>query len=275
VSPRGPGDDTLQPQDLVITICGVHLRRPDQEVWSGGMVEVLRQFDFSTEASRAALSRLVARGFLARLKEGRRVGYRLTDRAEELLAEGDRRIFAFGRGALSADAWTFVWHAVPEGRRVERARLASQLRFLGFGSLQDATWIARGDREPEVRALLRSLGVEEYAFVLVGRQARGAPAALMHSGAWDFDALARRYDSFNGDYKRLRRGRPLEGAAAFTAHATMLDRFRRFPSLDPELPDELVPLGARRTEAVEIFDVVRERLEEPAARWFAATAELR
>jgi len=98
-------DTALQPQDLAVTILGAYLRRPGQRVWSGGMVEILGEFGFSTEAARAALSRLVTRGLLERHREGRLVFYTLSARAHELLAEGDRRIFTFGRGAPAADAW--------------------------------------------------------------------------------------------------------------------------------------------------------------------------
>ena len=73
------------------------------------MVEILGEFGFSTEAARAALSRLVTRGLLERQREGRLVFYILSSRAHELLSEGDRRIFTFGRGAPAADAWTVVF----------------------------------------------------------------------------------------------------------------------------------------------------------------------
>ena len=72
------GDAALQPQDLAVTILGAHLRRPGQRVWSGGMVEILGEFGFSTEAARAALSRLVTRGLLERQREDERVFYTLS-----------------------------------------------------------------------------------------------------------------------------------------------------------------------------------------------------
>src|SRR6201994_4736712 len=130
---------TMRSQDLTITILGSHMRRAGGRVWSGGMVTLIGEFGFSTEAVRAALSRLVTRGTLERHRDGRMINYALTPRAQELLAEGDRRIFSFGRRAPVADAWTLLWHTIPEDRRVERSRLASRLRFLGFGSPPDAT----------------------------------------------------------------------------------------------------------------------------------------
>ena len=269
------GDAALQPQDLAVTILGAHLRRPGQRVWSGGMVEILGEFGFSTEAARAALSRLVTRGLLERQREGRLVFYTLSSRAHELLSEGDRRIFTFGRGAPAADAWTVVWHTIPEDRRVERAQLAQRLRFLGFGSVQDATWIAASDREQEIRALLDALDVEEHASMFLGRIARGTERALLLSGAWDVDDLERRYRGFIDEYGttwtlgralRWTRARPSRSATR------MLHTFRGFPSADPELPESIAPGAAARAEAVVTFDAIYDALAEPATRHFAEVA---
>jgi phenylacetic acid degradation operon negative regulatory protein len=265
----------LQPQDLAVTILGAHLRRPGQRVWSGGMVEILGEFGFSTEAARAALSRLVTRGLLERQREGRLVHYVLSARAHELLAEGDRRIFSFGRGAPAADAWTVVWHTIPEDRRVERAQLAQRLRFLGFGSVQDATWIAASDREQEVRELLRALAVEPHASMFLGRIARGTEQALLLSGAWDLGELAQRYRAFTesyGEYLDPAQRATLDARQTFTLRARMLHTFRGFPSSDPELPETIAPGAAERADAVATFDAIYEALARPADEHFAEVA---
>ena len=160
-----------QPQDLVMTFLGAYLVPHDRLVWSGGLVTLLGDFGFSTGASRVALARMVRRGGLERLRSGRLVSYRPTPRTVALLEEGDRRIFSLGREPHRAELWTALWHAIPEERRLERARLARRLRFLGFGSVQDAMWISPHDREREVVAVIDSLGVGGYAGVMVGRPA--------------------------------------------------------------------------------------------------------
>jgi phenylacetic acid degradation operon negative regulatory protein len=265
----------IQPQDLVITMCGSYLRRPGASVWSGGMVELLAEFGFSTDAARAALSRLVSRGLLARVKVGRMVFYTLTRRAQELLAGGDRRIFSFGRGAPAADAWTVVWHAVPEDRRVERSRLASGLRFNGFGSVQDATWVAASDREQEVRALLASLELEAYAVVFVGRLARGSEPAVLLSNAWDVEEIGRVYAAFVATYGPYASGElPVDDREAFVVRTRMMHAFRGFPLQDPELPDWMMGGGGSRAAVVETFDAVYARLAAPAEAHFAAVTQV-
>jgi phenylacetic acid degradation operon negative regulatory protein len=266
----------LQPQDLVLTIFGAHVRRPGEAVWSGGMVEILGAFGFSTEAARAALARLATRGLLDRRKDGRLVHYTLTARADELLADGDRRIFSFGRTPPAADVWTVLWHAIPEPMRVQRSRFASRLRFLGFGSVQDATWVAARDREQETRALLRELDIEAYASVFVGRPSRGLSPVALVAQAWDLDGLAARYTAFLEEYSPLRKAkarRQLSPEEAFVTRTLLLHRFRAFPFMDPELSGAESADDMRRTAVVATFDEVYAGLAEAAGAHFRAIAQ--
>lgn len=275
VSPVARASSGLRSQDLVITVLGSHLRRAGERVWSGGMVSVIKEFGFSTEAVRAALSRLVSRGLLERHRSGRLIDYALTTGAHELLAEGDRRIFTFGRVAPAADAWTLLWHSIPEDRRVERSRLASQLRFLGFGSLQDATWIAASDREQEVRVLLATLSVEAYASMFVGRMARGSESALLIAEAWDLETLTRRYEEFLAafsPYEKPAARRGLSERDAFVVRARLMHAFRSFSQLDPELPESIAPMMELRDRVVATFDSVYESLAKGANAYFESVA---
>jgi phenylacetic acid degradation operon negative regulatory protein len=265
-----------QPQDLVLTIFGAHVREPGETVWSGGMVEILGELGFSTEAARAALARLATRGLLERHKDGRRVSYTLTARAEELMAEGDRRIFSFGRAAPETDIWTVLWHALPETHRVERSRFGSRLRFLGFGSVQDATWVAASNREQEVLLLLRELDIEAYTSVLVGRLSRGLPPVALIAQAWDLAAVARGYAAFIAEFGPLRTAkgrRGLDPQRAFLTRTLMLHRFRGFPAADPELPASVDDGQALRADVVATFDDVYAALAAPAEEHFRAVAQ--
>jgi phenylacetic acid degradation operon negative regulatory protein len=271
-----PNRVPLQPQDLAITILSAHLRRPGERVWSGGMVRILGEFGFSTEAARAALSRLVTRRLLTRHREGRLVHYALSPKAQEIMADGDRRIFSLGRGAPSTDTWTVLWHSIPEDRRVERAQLARRLRFLGFGSVQDATWIAASDREQEVRVALTSLGVEQFASVFLGRIASRTEQALLESDAWDLEDVERRYTEFLeefGSYADPDQRDRLSDRDAFVVRCRMLHAFRSFPFVDPELPDHLAPAPSRRAASVETFDLVFDALAEQARAFFTEVAQ--
>ncbi|HET6505348.1 MAG TPA: PaaX family transcriptional regulator C-terminal domain-containing protein [Baekduia sp.] len=266
----------LQPQDLALTIAGTHIREPGERVWSGGFVQLLKEFGFSTEASRAALARLVQRNLLEREMDGRRALYTLTEHAVELLTRGDDRIFSFGRPETTGDVWTILWHAIPEGRRAERTRFATGLRFLGFGSVQDATWFAAHDREAAVTELATSLNLIDHISLFVGRMSDQVPPGLLVREAWDLAAVDDRYTRFVDDYGHLRRAgerRALSPKDAFVTRTLMLHQFRGFPFVDPELPAAVGGRPQLRKRVVALFDVVYAGLADAANAHFHEVAQ--
>lgn len=264
-------DEPLQPQDLVITLLGTYVRPFARTVWSGGLVLLLSEFGFSDGAARAALTRLVRRDLIARVRAGRLVHYELTERCERLLIEGDGRIFSLGRLPAGAGPWTVLWHHIPEERRLERGRLGRRLRFLGFGSVQDSVWVAPQDHCAEVVDLLGELGVEGFATVFVAsvRASPGLPALVAR--AWDLSELEARYGAFCSEFERYRAA-SLGDYDAFMVRTRMTHTFRAFAQLDPELPDELAPLSGPRTRAAEIFEGLYTGLAAPSQRHFDAVA---
>jgi phenylacetic acid degradation operon negative regulatory protein len=268
----------LRPQELAITVLGAYVRPKPQPVWSGGMVKLLGEFRFSQGAARVALSRLVRRGLLGRVKDGRLVHYTLTPRSDHLLAEGDRRIFSLGWSDDWDGTWTILWHSIPESRRVDRSRLARRLRFLGFGSVQDGTWISPHRREQEVLELVDELEIAEHVGVILGEPSRSLQIDKLINRAWDLDLLARRYGRFVEEFSpyldKRKRGR-LDEKEAFLVRTRLVHAFREFPFLDPDLPDELMPDHAERRRAAQIFHVVYEDLTEPAQRHFEEVAAAR
>jgi phenylacetic acid degradation operon negative regulatory protein len=256
------------PQDLVLTLLGAHVRpRERAGVWSGGLVHLLEDFGFSEGAARAALNRLVARELLARVKDGRLVHYTLTQRTVAVLAEGDRRIFTLGRARGGPPKWTVLWHAIPDARRTDRNRLVRRLRFLGFGSMRDGTWIAPHDREREVAALVTELDVGEHVGVLLGKPAGEPHFAALVARVWDLDGLAGRYRAFVGQFRGYAAG-VRDDRHALLLRTRLMHTFREFPSLDPELPADLVPAPAHRDEAVRLFHDLYPALEGGAQRYF-------
>jgi phenylacetic acid degradation operon negative regulatory protein len=268
------GTEGLQPQDLVLTIFGAQVRGGEL-VWSGGLVEVLRSLGVTTASARASLARLVNRELLARTREGRLALYSLTQRAERLLAEGDSRIFGFGRPRHGPETWTVVWHTLPESERVARSGLATRLRFLGFGPVQDATWVASHDRREQALALVSELGIERHACVLTGQMAPELPPLSLVAQTWQLDRVAESYRAFLTEFEPLRRRparRALSDTAAFRAHTLMLHRFRGFPLVDPELPAGYDPVRNQRAAVVACLDDVSEALRERASAWFWSVA---
>ena len=263
--------DPVQPQDLVITLLGAYVRPFGEVVWSGGLVALLDEFGFSHGAARVALTRLVRRGLLVRERSGRLVHYRMTDRCQALLAEGDGRIFSLGSSPAAGDPWTLLWHQIPEDRRLERSRLARRLRFLGFGSVQDSVWVSPHNHVDEVVRLLSELEVSSFATVFSARTV--ANLAPLVSRAWDVSGLAERYESFADEFSGFLGARArarLSDQQAFIVRARVIHLFRGFPFLDPELPEELAPVSRARERAVSVFHTLYEGLADQSQRHFDA-----
>jgi phenylacetic acid degradation operon negative regulatory protein len=265
--------EPFQPQDLVVTLLGTYVRPFGDTVWSGGLVVLLGELGFSDGAARVALTRLVRRGLIARSRTGRLVHYRLTERCQRLLAEGDGRIFSLGVARAGGGSWTLLWHQIPEDRRLERSRLARRLRFLGFGSVQDSVWVSPHDHAGEVTRLLDELGVAAFATVFVSTLGGADGLPTLVARAWDLSGLVERYQAFQAEFSPYasRRARArLSDAAAFVVRTRLIHLFRGFPTLDPELPGELAPLARPRTRAVEMFHLLYRELAEPSQRHFDA-----
>ena len=237
----------------MISLLGTYVRQFGDAVSSGGLVALLEELGFSQGAARVALTRLVKRGLLGRERSGRLVHYRVTERCDRVLAEGDGRIFTLGEPRPAGDGWTVLWHQIPEDRRLERSRLARRLRSR-VRLVQDSVWVSPHDHSGEVRALLSELGVSAFAVVFVASvgDVDGLPA--MVARAWDLSGLVDRYASFVAEFSasigRGGRARRCDDAEAFRVRTRVVHLFRGFPFLDPELPDELATVSRARAKAV-------------------------
>jgi phenylacetic acid degradation operon negative regulatory protein len=267
-SPHG-----LSPQGLAVTTLGAYGRSRTQPVWSGGMVRLLGDFAFSVGAARVALGRLARGGLLERVRRGRQVYYALTPQLEHLLAEGDARIFGLGVDDEWSGVWTVVWQSMPDDLALQRRRLAGRLRFLGFGPVQNGTWVSPHDRARELASLVEDLAVERHVSVIVGRAATETVLETLVAQAWDLDALARGYERFLDEvapYRSARARARLDDREAFVVRTRAVHDFRHFPSQDPGLPEEVLARHWRRGEAVAAFHELYELLAEPAQRHFDA-----
>lgn len=260
-----------QPQQLVLTLFGAYVRPRDRQIWSGGLVRLLGEFGVSPGAARVTLTRLVARGMLTRRKDGRLVHYATSPRTAAILAEGDERIFGFGRTPEDDDTWTVLWHTIPDDRRLDRAQLVRRLRFLGFGPVQDGAWLAPRNHESDVVGLVTELGLGEHASVMVGRPSPTLDPHVLVTRAWDLDDLSGRYYAFVDEFGPLAdpdaRHR-LSDRDALRLRTHIVHTYRQFPAMDPELPTGLVDPSPQRERAIDLFHDVYAALGPPAQRYF-------
>ncbi|HUY49350.1 MAG TPA: PaaX family transcriptional regulator C-terminal domain-containing protein [Streptosporangiaceae bacterium] len=254
--PEGMGSTVQRPPRLLLTLLGDYWWRRAGPLPSAALVALLAEFGVSDSAARAALSRLTRNQLLVTSKSGRRTVVRLSERAARILDDGARQIFSFGRSSQPWDGmWSLVAFSVPEQNRAARDSLRKQLRWLGFAPLYDGLWVAPRDRAVEVLGQLAELGISTAtafrACTVPGVSPDGLPQR-----AWDLDNLRDRYERFIAHTGALQE-RTLAGqvspVAALVTRTRIMDEWRAFPELDPDLPDELLPDEWPRAAARELF----------------------
>jgi phenylacetic acid degradation operon negative regulatory protein len=257
--------------NLVFTLFGTYVLPSRRQVWSGGIVQALEDLGFTTAAARIALSRLVRKGFLSRVKEGRRVYLEMSPNLERVLAEGEERIFSFGKQQEPMfGTWTLLSYSIPEELRAERDRLRKRLTFLGFGSIHDAFWFTPRDRVDVVLRILEELQLKQYAEVFRATPVNGDEVPELVLRAWDGEHLRKLYDAFTEEYSPYRSTgvrQRLSDRDAFLVRTRAVHQFRQFVELDPELPGRPAEQESRDA-ALETFHEVYSSLAEISQSYF-------
>jgi phenylacetic acid degradation operon negative regulatory protein len=258
-----------QPRALIVTIYGLYAREVGGWLSVASLIRLMSGLGVDEPAVRSSISRLKRRGILEAGRHEGLAGYGLSDRAREILDEGDRRIFERPRATLE-DGWVLAVFSVPESERQKRHTLRSKLTWLGFGTVSAGVWVAPGHLEEETRDVLERNGLSRYVDLFHGGYLGFAPLADGVAKWWDLDGLERLYDEFASSYApvlaRWRRRRTEDEGRAFADYVDALTAWRRLPFLDPGLPPDLLPRGWRGTRAGDLFHALRDRLSEPAHR---------
>ncbi|HEX4087863.1 MAG TPA: PaaX family transcriptional regulator C-terminal domain-containing protein, partial [Trebonia sp.] len=276
-----PGPVAQRPPRLLLTLLGDYWWQRTESLPSAAIVGLLAEFGVSDSAARAALSRLTRNGLLVTSRSGRRTFVRLSRRAADVLDDGGRRIFSFGATPAPWDGmWSLVAFSIPEEHRSARDELRKELRWLGFAPLYDGLWVCPRDHAGDVMARLKDLGISTAtAFratalpaVTADDAGGGAdPAASADTAAgphgalvtadiparaWDLSGLRDRYQEFT-EFAGLLRDQTVAGeittADALVARTRVMNEWRAFPAMDPDLPDELLPPAWPRAAARDLF----------------------
>src|SRR5215472_6867138 len=219
------------------------------------LIAAFARLGVAEKATRQALMRTAAGGWLAAEKDGRRTRWHLTAAARRLLTDGAERIYSFAPGAENWDGrWLLVAARVPDGDRSARHVLRTRLSWAGFGSLSPGLWIsAHPEREAEAARALREAGLDGDAHVFVATRSGLAGAGGMVRAAWDLAAIEREYERFIGDFSGP------EPDDVLARQVELVHAWRRFPAIDPALPAALLPARWSGVEAARLFAGRRER----------------
>jgi phenylacetic acid degradation operon negative regulatory protein len=262
-----PGVTAQRPPRLLLTLLGDYWWQRTEPLPSAVIVALLAEFGVSDSAARAALSRLTRNGLLVTSKSGRRTFSRLSSRAAAILDDGARRIFSFGAANQPWDGmWSLVAFSIPEDNRAARDALRKQLRWLGFAPLYDGLWLSPRDHAAEVIGYLKDLDIT----TATAFRATSVPVECdIPARAWDLARLRSQYECFIAFARQLRdttAAGQMPPMDALIARTRVMDEWRAFPGLDPDLPAELLPSAWPRAQARELFIGCYDLLGPLAAR---------
>jgi phenylacetic acid degradation operon negative regulatory protein len=250
------------PQHLLVTIFGDYWLTREERLPSAALVSLLKEFDVTSASARSALSRLNRRGLLQSSKRGRRTYYGLHPSVAERVRAGRDRIMTFGMAEDWDGEWRMIVYSLPEDRRDIRHVLRSRLRWMGFAPLFDGVYISPTANAVLASELLAELNIETASVLRVVSEVELASGRALID-AWDVETLANQYEAFLDECERdlalLRQG-DMTPSAALKARTSVMDTYRKFPQLDPELPSQLMPTNWPRDRARAAFCAVYDGL---------------
>jgi phenylacetic acid degradation operon negative regulatory protein len=280
---RDPGAKTAR--GLLFTVLGEFVLQSGGAAWTSAFIDVLGRLGIEEKASRQALMRTSADGWLTPERNGRRTCWRLTSSAEQLLTEGANRIYGF---TATRPAWNGRWLLVlaraPETERPARHLLRTRLRWAGLGSPAPGVWLSPDTgRAAAAESVLAEAGLLADSQIFLAEHAGGELAAMARQ-SWDLDQIEQGYEEFLAEFSRPALAGPASAepgpgsggpASASAGHANpaadplatltaLVHAWRRFPWIDPVLPAELLPDGWSGSRAAALFARERSRLA-PAA----------
>lgn len=255
-----------QPRQLIVTLFGLYARAEHNWLSVASVVELMGDLGVASPAVRSSISRLKRRGTLTAHRHGSAAGYALSERALQVLAEGDTRIFDRDRADLE-DGWLLVVFSVPESERDKRHALRSTLTQLGFGTAAPGVWIAPGNLADETSQTLTRRGMTDYVDMFHAEHLGFGDLRRKVRSWWDLDELTELYARFlehNRPVLEPARDGALTPREAFSEYVPMLTEWRQLPYLDPGLPLRLLPQGWNGVAAGELFDHLNTLLSGPA-----------
>jgi phenylacetic acid degradation operon negative regulatory protein len=247
---------------LLLTLLGEFVLPGDGTAWTSAVLAVLARLGIEEKATRQALMRTAAAGWLEAEKIGRRTRWQLTDSARQLLTDGADRIYSFAGPAQEWDGrWLLVSVRIPESDRRARHVVRTRLSWAGFGSLSASLWISpHPDRQAEATRALREAGAADDAHIFVATRPGLADVRVMVASAWDLAAIEEHYEQFIAEFRARVPGDVL------ARQIELVHAWRRFPFIDPALPRELLPPRWSGLTAARLFAERHEQWSPDAHR---------
>jgi phenylacetic acid degradation operon negative regulatory protein len=215
--------------------------------WTSAFVRLFARLGIEEKAIRQALARTAADGWIRPERVGRLTRWWLTPAGDRLLTEGSARIYAFTSSQRDWDgAWLLVLARVAETDRAARHLLRTRLAWAGLGSPAPGIWVTtRLERQAEIERVLSQAGVTDGQIFAATHQ--GGEIAGLVRQSWELAEIEQEYEEFLSGFESASAADPL---ARLTE---LVHAWRRFPTIDPGLPAELLPADWSGERAARLF----------------------
>ncbi|GIH49303.1 PaaX family transcriptional regulator [Microbispora rosea subsp. rosea] len=243
---------------------GEYLDSADASLPSMAVVAMLREFGISEPSARAALSRLTKRGLIAVRGSGRPPVYHLTPQAIARHRVRMDHFLSFGaRPPRWTGDWVTVSFSIPQSGQAQsgqapRHAVRKALGALGFARLYDSVWIRPGSDSGPVTQALRDIldDVDGARWSVMNTRFAEETGPHGPAAAYDLAGLASAYEAFLAQYSDLRvavRNGEIDATRALVVRTSVMDSWRKFPDIDPNLPEHLLPVPWPRQAARELM----------------------
>lgn len=252
----------MDARSALFDLYGDHLVRRGGVAPVAALVRCLGASAITPPAVRTAISRMARQGWLEAVRTPSGPGYALTERAATRLSEAGARIYR-----TRDEAWDGHWHLLVIERireRSRRERVRNGLRYLGYGAIDDATWIAaRPSSELEAMLRIDTVAAEQFS------AAHDGDTMIMVSRVWDLASLGAAYEAWLAEANQIVAGVDPRGSeeVAFAARSRLVHGWRKFLFVDPRLPDHLLPADWAGSRGARYFDEQAARLLPAASRF--------
>jgi phenylacetic acid degradation operon negative regulatory protein len=260
-------------RSLLLTVLG-ELVIPDRKpVWTASLLYVLTGLGVSEQAARQTIARAADKGWIVSERFGREVRWSVTPTVTEMLDDITQRVVSLNAAPEHWDGnGIFLIVTIPQEKKAVRKPLYSALGWAGFGNPAPGLWTSpHVDRLDEAKAVIEELGLRDSTITFVGRLTDiGLTAPEIIVRAWSLDDVAARYAKLLDTYQGLE---PEPGDEVLFSYLTLVDEWRAFPTMDPQLPQDVLPdwIGRRAADA---FVTLRARWEPAMRRRWAEVVQV-
>ncbi len=259
----------MRARSALFTLFGDVVRPSGGEAWLATLTTCMGALGFTPEATRTALHRMAAEGWVGPRRVGRYAAYRLTRRGVDRLEEAAARIYR-----LRAADWDGRWRMLVLPRRPgeDRNGLTRALSWMGFGRLTGELWVSPHDHGERLTALLDEHDLAAaHRFTTAADDADPIRDAAVVAEAWDLAELHAAQRAFCERWAG--EPAPTEPEAAFRMRIQLVHHWRSFLFLDPGLPAPLLPDDWLGDEAARHFAELYTSLSDAAWSYYDAAAD--